>query len=59
MSIKFRFAGAVYHSRIDLGMTQAQAAEELGISLRDLAELCTHAQLNPIHLEDVVEDWIA
>lgn len=34
MSIKQRFASAVYHARLERGLTQAKAAEELDISLR-------------------------
>lgn len=34
MTLRSRFASAVYHARIDHGMTQEQAAEALGISTR-------------------------
>lgn len=34
MSLKQRFASAVYHARLERKLTQAQAAEELDISLR-------------------------
>lgn len=34
MSIEFRFASAMYHKRIERGMTQMEAAEALDISLR-------------------------
>lgn len=34
MSIKQRFASAIYHARKDMGITQERAAEALDISLR-------------------------
>lgn len=34
MSIKSRFAGAIYHARKRMGLTQEQAAEGLAISTR-------------------------
>ncbi|MBQ8689460.1 MAG: helix-turn-helix transcriptional regulator [Clostridia bacterium] len=34
MSIKFRFAGEIYHSRQALHITQEEAAEILGVSVR-------------------------
>ena len=34
MSIKFRFASAVFHSREKMGITQEKAAEALNISVR-------------------------
>ena len=34
MSIKHRFASAIYHARTDRALTQEKAAEALGISVR-------------------------
>lgn len=34
MSIKFRFAGEIYHARKNMGLTQEAAAEALDISTR-------------------------
>lgn len=34
MTLKSRFASAVYHSRIEKGITQEKAAEDLNISTR-------------------------
>ena len=34
MSIKSKFSKAIYYSRLELGMTQAQVAESLNISVR-------------------------